>query len=84
MDKLLSALGEYGLLIIGILVVVMFVELLCWLNEKPFRKSKRFNPSVRCDEEDSMCDWLAPRENPNVTRSMQDSPPARKISDSNE
>ena len=81
MGELLNILGEYGLLIVGIVIVVMLVELFCWLNERPFKKTKRFNLSVRCDEEDSMCDWLAPRENPTVIRSMQDLPPARKNND---
>lgn len=71
MDTVIGLLGEYGALIAGICIVVMFVELLVWLNERPIRKSKRFNLSVRVDEHDSMCDWLSPREEP---KSMRDAP----------
>lgn len=71
MDMAIGLLGEYGVLIAGICVVVMFVELLVWLNERPIRKSKRFNHTVRVDEHDSICDWLSPREE---LTSLRDSP----------
>ena len=78
MNVVIGLIGEYGLLIVGVCVVVMFVEVLVWLNEKPLRKSKRFNLSVHVDEQDSMCDWLAPRDTP---KSMLDSPLAKQKQD---
>lgn len=76
-DMVIGLMGEYGVLILGICLVVIFVEFLIYMNERPLRRSKRINKTVRVDEYDSMCDWIVPDEH---LKSMRDSPlpPAKK------